>query len=201
MDGAIEKLIAAVPDKVFLPGSPEYASSIKSYFFKTARQSPACIFAPASAEDVSVAIKLLAAFPEVKIAIRSGGHTPNPNHNNIESGVTFDLRGLNTLQQSEKRQDVVEVGGGCDWDAVYELLEKSGRSAVGSRESSVGVGGFITGGKFPISYGRFSTLALTCFRWTVFFLARTRVRMRQRSQFPSCPCFWRHCQCQCRGEL
>ena len=68
----------ATPNKVFLPGSSNYASSIKSYFFKTARQSPACIFAPTSAEDVSVAIELLAAFPEVKIAIRSGGHTPNP---------------------------------------------------------------------------------------------------------------------------
>lgn len=49
-----------------------------------------------------------------------------PNHNNVESGVTFDLCGLNTLQQSAQRQDVVEVGAGCDWDAVYELLEKSG---------------------------------------------------------------------------
>jgi FAD/FMN-containing dehydrogenase len=191
--------MATVPNKVFLPGSSEYASSIKSYFFKTARQSPACIFAPVSAEDVSVAVKLLAAFPEIKIAIRSGGHTPNPNHNNVESGVTFDLRGLNTLKQSEKRQDVVEVGGGCDWDVVYELLENSGKSAVGSREPSVGVGGFITGGMFAISHGRFFTLALTCSRWTIIFLARTRVRMRQRSQFPGCPCFWRYCQCQRDG--
>lgn len=131
---------------MFLPTSSEYVSSIKSYFFKTARQSPACIFAPTSAEDVSAAIKVLAAFPETKVATRSGGHTPNPDHNNTDSGVTFDLRGLNTIQQSSKREDVVEVGGGCEWDAVYEMLEETGRSAVGSRESSVGVGGFITGG-------------------------------------------------------
>jgi FAD/FMN-containing dehydrogenase len=104
-----------------------------------------------SEEDVSVAVKLLAAFPEVKIAIRSGGHSPNPNHSNIESGMTFDLRGLKTLQVSGERQDVVEVGAGCDWDAVYELLEKNGRSAVGSREPSVGVAGFITGGKSVIT--------------------------------------------------
>jgi FAD/FMN-containing dehydrogenase len=150
--------MVAVPDRVFPPGSSEYASSIESYFFKTARQSPACIFSPMSAENVSVAIRLLATFPEVKIAIRSGGHTPNSNHNNVESGVTFDLRGLNTVQQSEERQNVLEVGGGSDWDAVYELLEKSGRSAVGSREPSVGVGGFITGGKFPIAHDQLSAL-------------------------------------------
>jgi hypothetical protein len=188
--------MATVPHKVSLPGSSEYVSSINSYFFKTAQQSPAYIFAPVSEEDVSVAVELLSAFPEVKIAIRGGGHTPNPFHNNIESSVTFDLRGLNTLHQSEKRQDVVEVGAGCDWDAVYELLEKSGRSAVGSREPSVGVDGFVTGGKFPISHGRLSALALTRFRWIIIFLSRTRVCMRQRSQFPGCTCFWRHCQQQ-----
>ena len=121
-----------IPDKVFLPDSSEYESSIKSYFPKTARQSPACIFAPSSAADVSVAIKTISAFPDAKIAIRSGGHTPNPNHNNVEAGVTFDLRRLNGLQQPKERKDVLEVGTGSDWDAVYELLERSGKSAVGS---------------------------------------------------------------------
>jgi FAD/FMN-containing dehydrogenase len=166
---AIEKLMAAIPDKVFLPDSSEYASSIESYFFKTARQCPACIFRPMSEEDVSVALKLLAAFPEVKIAIRSGGHSPNPNHNNIESGVTFDLRGLKTLELSGERQVVVEVDAGCDWDAVYELLEKNGRSAVGSREPSVGVAGFITGGKSLSSHRRSCALHLTRLGGLSFF--------------------------------
>jgi FAD/FMN-containing dehydrogenase len=102
---------------------------------------------PTSAEDVSTAVKLLATAPGVKIAVRSGGHTPNPNQNNVESGVTIDLRGINALHQSEDREEVLQVGGGSAWDSVYEFLEKSGRSAVGSRESTVGVGGFITGGK------------------------------------------------------
>jgi FAD/FMN-containing dehydrogenase len=131
---------------VFLPNSSDYISSIESYFFKTARQSPACIVKPISAEDVSIAIKILATSPGVRIAIRSGGHTPNPNQSNVESGVTIDLRGLNALHQPEDREDLLQVGGGSEWDSVYGLLEKNGRSAVGSRESSVGVGGFITGG-------------------------------------------------------
>jgi FAD/FMN-containing dehydrogenase len=146
----LEKLNDALPGRLSLPGSVEYTSSIDSYFFKTARQSPACILKPTSVEDVSVAIKLLATSPDVKIAIRSGGHSPNPNQNNIESGVTIDLRGLNVLHQSKVREDVLEVGGGSDWDSVYEFLENSERSAVGSRESSVGVGGFITGGKYRL---------------------------------------------------
>jgi FAD/FMN-containing dehydrogenase len=119
---------------------------MESYFFKTARQSPACIVKPIAAEDVSIAIKILATSPGVRFAIRSGGHTPNPNQSNVESGVTIDLRGLNALHQPEDREDLLQVGGGSEWDSVYGLLEKSGRSAVGSRESSVGVGGFITGG-------------------------------------------------------
>jgi FAD/FMN-containing dehydrogenase len=143
---AIDKLNSTLPGKVFLPGSANYTSSIESYFFKTARQSPASIVKPTSAEDVSAAVKILAASPGVKIAIRSGGHTPNPNQSNVDAGVTIDLRDLNALKQSEDREDVLQVGGGAEWDSVYGLLEKSGRSAVGSRESSVGVGGFITGG-------------------------------------------------------
>jgi hypothetical protein len=63
------------PNKVFLPDSSEYKYSVKSYFFEEALQSPTCIFAPASAEDVSVAIKTLTGFPNVKIAVRGGGHT------------------------------------------------------------------------------------------------------------------------------
>jgi hypothetical protein len=72
------------------------------------------------------------AFPNVKIAIRGGGHTPNPNHNNVEAGLTFDLRRLNHMQQPKERKDFLEVGSGRDWDAVHELLESSEKPVVGS---------------------------------------------------------------------
>jgi FAD/FMN-containing dehydrogenase len=141
------KLSAALPGKSFLPGSSEYNSSVESYFFRTARQTPSCILEPKSAEDVKTIVAILAANPGVKFAIRSGGHTPNPNQSNIEDGVTIDLRGLKGVETKQGQDDILSVGTGAEWGDVYDYLEGTGRAAVGSRESSVGVGGFITGGE------------------------------------------------------
>lgn len=144
----------ALPGRVHLPDSEAYTSSVGSYFYCTARQSPAVILRPETVEDVASALKELAAYPEVKFAVRSGGHAPHANSSNIENGVTLDLRGLNFIRDSKTREDVVEVGPAVEWGEIYEHLEKTGRTCVGSRESSVGVAGFITGGKsasFPCS--------------------------------------------------
>ena len=95
-------------------------------------------------------MKTLAAHPEVKFAVRSGGHAPHANFSNIENGVTIYLRGLNFIGDSKDRDDVVEAGPAVEWGDIYEHLEKTGRTCVGSRESSVGVAGFITGGTLSL---------------------------------------------------
>lgn len=148
------KLNVALPGRVYLPDSETYTSSVSSYFYCTARQSPAVIVRPETIEDVVSALKELAAYREVKFAVRSGGHAPHVNFSNIENGVTLDLRSLNFIRDSKTREDVVEVGPAVQWGEIYEHLEKTGRTCVGSRESSVAVAGFITGGKldgFPCS--------------------------------------------------
>ncbi|KAF2107184.1 hypothetical protein BDV96DRAFT_625589 [Lophiotrema nucula] len=145
-NGIHARLAVVLPGKIFLPDSSEYNSNVGSYFFRTARQSPACIVKPTFTQDVAAALEVLTEYPDVKFAIRSGGHTPNPNHSNVDAGVTIDLRALAVVKKVDGRNDLLQVGAGAEWGAVYEYLEKFGRSAVGSRESSVGVGGFITGG-------------------------------------------------------
>ncbi|TVY62882.1 Bifunctional solanapyrone synthase, partial [Lachnellula suecica] len=140
------KLTATLPSMAHLPGSEEYKSSVNSYFYRTARQSPALIIRPETAEQVSTAVKELAALPDFQFAIRSGGHAPHANFSNVENGVTLDLSALNFIRDSKDRVDVVEVGPAAQWGDIYEHLEKTGRTCVGSRESSVGVAGFITGG-------------------------------------------------------
>jgi FAD/FMN-containing dehydrogenase len=109
------------------------------------------ILRPETVEDVSAAVKTLAAHPEIKFAVRSGGHAPHANSSNIENGVTIDLRGLNFIRDSEERDDVVEAGPAVEWGDIYEHLEKTGSTCMGSRESSVGVAGFITGGMLCFS--------------------------------------------------
>ncbi|KIX01638.1 uncharacterized protein Z518_09364 [Rhinocladiella mackenziei CBS 650.93] len=140
-----EKLEAVLPGKVSYPNTTTYESSVESYFYQTARQRPNCIVSPTSAEDVAEAIRIIAGSVQTKFAIRSGGHSPHPEMSNTDPGVTIDLRGLNSIVLSEK-DDVLQLGAGLEWDKVYEYLDSINRTAIGARESSVGVGGFVSGG-------------------------------------------------------
>lgn len=143
---ASDKLQAALPGKVFVQNTQEYDSFPQSYSFRSARQKPLCVFRPSSTTDVSTAVKILAAMEDVKIAVRSGGHSPHPDMSNTDQGVTFDLRGLDSITKSNEKEHVYEVGVGASWGSVYKVLGKEGRTALGSRETGVGVGGFLLGG-------------------------------------------------------
>ncbi len=65
---------------------------------------------------------------------------------NANGGITIDLVNLNALELSEDMM-TASVGPGQRWGKVYEFLEKQGRVVIGGRVSSVGVGGFLLGGK------------------------------------------------------
>ncbi|KAH9988481.1 hypothetical protein F4779DRAFT_273344 [Xylariaceae sp. FL0662B] len=104
-------------------------------------------FMPTSAEDVAKALQVAGGCTN-QVALRSGGHSPNPGFSNTDHGFTIDLRGLNEIQLHE---NIVSVGTGAVWSEVYEVLDPLNRTVVGSRVASVGLGGFITGGKSPTS--------------------------------------------------
>jgi FAD/FMN-containing dehydrogenase len=80
-----------------------------------------------------------------KFAVRGGGHNANKGFNNIEDGVTIDMRSLNAV---EVVGDVVKVGAGAIWQDVYDVVEKYNVTVMGGRIGVVGVAGFLTGGKF-----------------------------------------------------
>lgn len=60
--------------------------------------------------------------------------------------------------ESGSNQDgaVARVGAGCTWGEVYSWLEEKKLSAIGGRDQQVGLGGFLTGGRYslftPASY-------------------------------------------------
>lgn len=143
---ASEKLKSALADKVILRDGDAYDDYVNSYNFLSARQRPQCVITPTSAEHVSAAINILKEHPETSFTVRSGGHSPHPNVANTDEGVVISLQGLNSVTESEEHEGVYEVGPGAGWIQVYELLEQKKRSASGSRETTVGVGGFVTGG-------------------------------------------------------
>jgi FAD/FMN-containing dehydrogenase len=69
----------------------------------------------------------------------------------IEDGVTVDLSGMNTVQ-FRGSASVVSVGPGARWQKVYDTIDPYGVSIQGGRNGDVGVGGFLTGGKYTLLF-------------------------------------------------
>jgi FAD/FMN-containing dehydrogenase len=144
----LQKLQSLLPGKIIPEGFEGYDTHISCFNFRSARQRPLCIVKIASAEDVSKALKALSEHPETPFVIKSGGHSPHADDANTDTGVLIDLKGLNTIAQSNTNEEVYELGAGGSWGKVYEVLSKSKRAASGSRETEVGIGGLITGGMY-----------------------------------------------------
>jgi FAD/FMN-containing dehydrogenase len=173
-----KKLEVVLQGKVSYPNTTTYESSIDSYFYETARERPDCILSPVSAQDVAKAIPIIASSNQTKFAFRSGGHSPHPEISNTEDGVTIDLRGLNSIVFS-KKDNVLQIGAGAGWSKAYDYLNAMNRTAVGARASSIGVGGFTSGGRLRrvliLSEGKTDQLP----RRPFVLLARAWFRMRQ----------------------
>lgn len=78
--------------------------------------------------------------------MRSGGHTPWAGAANIKDGVTIDLSLLDKIVYN-KEKSTASIGPGARWNSVYETLDDFGVLVPGARVGTVGVGGYILGGK------------------------------------------------------
>lgn len=130
-----------------------YNLSIASYWSAQEQEvSPACVVIPKNAQDVSIAVFVLAIASDVlptdnscKFAVRSGGHTPFASSANIQSGVTIDLQSLNSVDVASDNQTVF-IGPGNRWVDVYLKLDAMDLATSGGRVAPVGVGGLTLGG-------------------------------------------------------
>nr|XP_036588554.1 FAD binding domain-containing protein [Colletotrichum truncatum]KAF6799927.1 FAD binding domain-containing protein [Colletotrichum truncatum] len=134
------------PDLTFFAGSDGYAFETQTqYWSATAYNTPACVFVPKNAQQVSFAITTLT-LSLTKFAVRSGGHMPVLGYNNIgSSGVLLSTSNLNTLSVSNDKA-TVSVGAGNRWRDVYSYLQTYNLAAVGGRIGGVGVSGLLLGG-------------------------------------------------------
>ncbi|KUI58320.1 Bifunctional solanapyrone synthase [Cytospora mali] len=108
---------------------------------------PYCIILPNNAQDVSTAVNIIHAF-DVKFAVRSGGHSPNPGWSSVgRNGILVDLQRLNEVTLSSDNS-VVSIGPGARWGAVQDVLAEQNTTVMGGRYSDVGVGGLILGGGY-----------------------------------------------------
>ncbi|KAL1618639.1 hypothetical protein SLS54_007074 [Diplodia seriata] len=109
-----------------------------------ASQRPSCIFQPASANEVAVAVQL-SRLLECPFAVKSGGHAAFAGASNIQDGITIDMKAMNTVDLLSNRS-LASLGPGAKWFDVYNALEPEGLSVVGGRVSAIGVGGLTLGG-------------------------------------------------------
>ena len=100
---------------------------------------------PSSAQDVSTAISIINKL-SCHFAVKSGGHAMFAGASNANGGITIDLRYLNGVELSEDHA-TASVGPGNKWGDVYKVLEPRGLTVAGGRVTTVGVGGFMLGGK------------------------------------------------------
>lgn len=108
--------------------------------------SPAAAFVkPSTAEEVAQVLGIVSRTGS-KFSIRSTGHNPNPGFNSInEGGIVIDLGNLNS--KTLGGDGILLAGAGNTWGDIYPWLEDQKRSAMGGRETAVGLSGFLLGGK------------------------------------------------------
>ncbi|KAK8043550.1 6-hydroxy-D-nicotine oxidase [Apiospora rasikravindrae] len=107
--------------------------------------SPYCNIQPASAADVSKALKVFWYF-DINFANRSGGHFPNPGTFNIDANtILLDLQHMGAISLSQDKS-IASLGAGARWGDVMEALTPRGVDVVGGRIPVAGVSGLILGG-------------------------------------------------------
>lgn len=113
-------------------------------------------------------------------AVRAGGHTPFKGANNIDGGITIDLRNLNTIKVSSDKKSVT-VGPGNKWGQVYKVTDAAGVRVVGGRDWDVGVGGLLVGGGMSYFSGKYGFAVDNVISYTVVFADGTIREVTQKS--------------------
>ncbi|KAI0151860.1 FAD-binding domain-containing protein [Xylariaceae sp. FL1272] len=108
----------------------------------------AAYFQPQTAQAVADGLEIISR-NGTRFAIRTHGHIPNLGSSNVsKDGIVFDLHKLCSLSL-DAAAVVLHVGSGATWGDVYSFLDERYLSAIGGRDTTIGVGGFLLCGGYP----------------------------------------------------
>ncbi|TVY80672.1 Bifunctional solanapyrone synthase [Lachnellula suecica] len=134
--------------------TPISPTEVETNWSEACWETPTCAITPNSAKAVSNTLKIVDFF-QLKFAIRSGGHSPNPGWSSInQPGILIDLVKLNQITLSPDKI-IASLGPGGRWGDVYAALDPYNVSVVGGRLPQVGVGGLLLGGEIPCFFSSF----------------------------------------------
>lgn len=125
------------------PGDAGFTDACAVHNAAHNRTLPAVIVRPRSAHGVAQAV-LAAQRAGLKVAVRSGGHSP-AGYGTVSGGLVLDLRGLNALTVDPATRRVT-VQPGLTWGDVAHALHPHGLAITSGDVASVGVGGLTQGG-------------------------------------------------------
>ena len=150
-NGVLETLKGAFPmAQVVLPSTDAFTALNTSYLSKAqAELQPRAIFLPRDRDDVVKFIRLIEPYAlqgSVKFAVRGAGQQPALGCNNVDDGITIDLRNLTGILLKDD-DATVSIGAGERWGEVYSKLQEKGLAVTGSRSSMGGIGGLALSGK------------------------------------------------------
>ncbi|KAI1269173.1 hypothetical protein F5Y18DRAFT_415014 [Xylariaceae sp. FL1019] len=146
---AIAAVKAVLPASQFaFRGTDEY-QSLNSNTYQSGLNgdiTPACIFQPRTAQDISkflLTIAPIVATGEAAFAIVGAGRQPAPGCSNIQDGITLNLRLLNNI---DVKNGYVSIGAGANCGLVYEKLQEHGLACAGARSAKGGFTGLALSG-------------------------------------------------------
>lgn len=135
-------------------GSPLQLYNQGRYWGEQYGKNASVVVFPTTAQDVANAIlssALSSSSEEEDLSFVSGGH--GQSNASSTTGFMIDLSWMNSTQilHNVTLDDVyvstaIAYDSGATWGQVYDVTNGSGYILVGARDSSVGVGGFSTGG-------------------------------------------------------
>jgi FAD/FMN-containing dehydrogenase len=127
---------------VFEPGDDGYDDA-RSIFNSMIDRRPAVIAQCASADDIASALAHARA-NELKVAVRSGGHSV-AGASSVEAGLVIDMRRMSAVEIDPDAR-IARVGGGATWADFDRAGQPHGLMTTGGRVSTTGVAGLTLGG-------------------------------------------------------
>ena len=135
-----------LPGLVTYPVDHGYKVQESQYWsLNQVQQKPKCRIAPETVNDVAKVIEVLR-YTKSLFAVKGGGHSSVVNASNVDGGVTTDLFKLSGIIVAPNRKSVF-VSSGARWRDVYHQLDAHNLGVSGARAGSVGVGGYLLGGR------------------------------------------------------
>ncbi|CAK3906897.1 FAD-binding domain-containing [Lecanosticta acicola] len=124
----------------------DYSAARTGYWSQAnAGVKPACIFFPASTQDVSFAVKTLNNYTDVPWGVKGGGHNPNVGFSSTQDGVLLSME-QNWATTRLDEDNLAHIGPGSRWIDVATALDPYHRAVASGRLGDVGAAGLTLGG-------------------------------------------------------